>query len=115
MTEHEWLTCTDPCPMLDYLEDKASDRRLMLFSVACLRRIWHLVTDPRSRKLVETTERLVDDLAGEEARRAFDAAYDAFRVAYESDRLQDGAGDNSHEAVEGAADRGAVAAMAVAS
>jgi hypothetical protein len=66
MTSHdsEWLACADPYPMLEYLEGKASDRKLMLFSVACLRRIWHLISDPRSRNVVEATERFADDAAG---------------------------------------------------
>jgi hypothetical protein len=114
MTEREWLACENPYQMLDYLQDRARDRKFMLISIACLRRIWHLLTDPRSCNLVEATERLVDDWAGREARQAFEAAYDAFQVAYESDQLQDGAGDHTHEAVEGVAGCGAGAPALVA-
>jgi hypothetical protein len=45
MTEQEWLTCTDPRPMLEFLRDKASNRKLRLFACACVRRAWHLLTD----------------------------------------------------------------------
>ena len=35
MTEAEWLACADPMPMLEFSRDKASDRKLQLFTVAC--------------------------------------------------------------------------------
>jgi hypothetical protein len=36
MTEAEWLACTDPTPMLEFLRGKASDRKLLLFVSLCL-------------------------------------------------------------------------------
>jgi hypothetical protein len=39
MTEAEWLTATDPTPMLKFLSMKASDRKLQLFGSACRLRI----------------------------------------------------------------------------
>ncbi|QDU22929.1 hypothetical protein [Urbifossiella limnaea] len=38
MTEAEWLMATDPIPLLEFLRDRASDRKLRLFALACSRR-----------------------------------------------------------------------------
>ena len=43
MTEAEWLACTDPALMLDFLRTTASDRKLRSLAVACCRRIWHVL------------------------------------------------------------------------
>jgi hypothetical protein len=66
MTEAEWLECTDPKPMLDFLRDKASDRKLRLFACAACRRYWYVLRDVRSRNAVVVAERFVDGLASVE-------------------------------------------------
>jgi hypothetical protein len=86
MTESEWLTCTDPGAMLEFLRNSgwASERKRRLLGVAVCRRIWPLLTDARSRKAVEFTERYADSAidrddfrqAGKEAYRAWgDASF----------------------------------------
>jgi hypothetical protein len=41
MTEAEWLACEDPTPMLRFLTDTASNRKVRLFSCACARACEH--------------------------------------------------------------------------
>ncbi len=60
MTETDWLACTDPEPMLKFLQGKVSDRKLRLFAVACCRRIFHLILDPRSQPAVDAAEQLAE-------------------------------------------------------
>lgn len=66
MTEAEWLACTEPTRMLDFLRvaPVASDRKCRLFTAACCRRVWHLL-DPAGRAVVEASERFADGSADE--------------------------------------------------
>jgi hypothetical protein len=63
MTEAEWLNCTDPRPMLEFMRGKISDRKFRLFAVAGLRSVWRLLTDPGCRTAVEIAERFADGQA----------------------------------------------------
>jgi len=60
VTEAEWNEANDPGPMLDWLGSsgslETSDRKLRLFGCACLRRVWHLLSDERFRQIVAVAE-----------------------------------------------------------
>ncbi len=89
MTEAEWIACSEPAPMLQFLRggivvlvdelptQAARDairaflqepvtRKLRLFACWCCRRIWDELVDERSRKAVEMTEHFVDGTATKE-------------------------------------------------
>lgn len=80
MTQHEWLVCTDPRTMLEFLGTRASDRKLRLFAAVCFRRDWSLLTDGRSREAIIVGERFADGQAtSKELKAAQDAAMQAAR------------------------------------
>jgi hypothetical protein len=72
MTEQEWLDCSDPQKMLEFLLGKASERKLRLFACACPKLIWERLGDVH-RRVVAIGERYADNAATpeevEEARR----------------------------------------------
>jgi hypothetical protein len=92
VTEAEWLTCTDPLPMLAALRDagKTSERKLRLFAVACCQQAWQSLQPDWSRP-VEAAERYADGLVGREvlsaARHSALAALEAIHQAEQIHQL----------------------------
>jgi hypothetical protein len=74
MTEEEWQKCGVPAKMLAFIRGKASERKLWLFKTACCRRIWHLLTEGRSRKTIEAVDGRRGFLAAGFLRRGFTEA-----------------------------------------
>jgi hypothetical protein len=67
MTESEWLSCTN----LDFMLERArSDRKRMLFGVACCRRIWHLFPDENCRQAVVLAEQMAQGYVSTARRKA---------------------------------------------
>jgi hypothetical protein len=64
MTEQEWLECTDPKPMLEFLRTQrtASERKLRFFAAACCRRVWDWLGE-ESRRAIEVLEKYLDGTA----------------------------------------------------
>ena len=67
MTEEEWLDCTDPGLMLEFLRGKGSARKLRLFGLACCRRMWHLLPNEHWKELVESGEEFANGAVSREA------------------------------------------------
>jgi hypothetical protein len=77
VTEAQWLACTDPMPMLEFLRGKASNRKLRLFAVECFRRVLRFRAEERHRLAVQVKERYVEGQATQqEVGTAIDGEYD---------------------------------------
>jgi hypothetical protein len=64
MFEARWFSCDDPEMMLRYLLGKTGDRKFRLFACACVRRVWPLLRDERSRAAVDMAEHYADRPGG---------------------------------------------------
>jgi hypothetical protein len=98
MTEAEWLASRDVMAMYIFLRDSTtlfrtrwqghravprfafSARKDRLFAVACCRRVWHLLSDERSRSAVRIAERFAD---GKATLAELNAALEAAKTAYD--------------------------------
>src|SRR5262245_35108443 len=81
MTESEWLDCSDSRAMIVQVQSRVSERKLRLIFCACVRRVWDLLTDPRSRAAVEASEAFAEGiLALTDLVERRQAAYQAWLV-----------------------------------
>jgi hypothetical protein len=114
MDEEQWFAKDYPEFLLGDLRDSEmlSERKARLFGVACSRRIWHLLTDERSRRAVEVAERFTEGAAtAEELREALDPAWQAY---HDSEQARDASLRQGRPETVDAAYRNAQAARAVA-
>jgi hypothetical protein len=84
VTEAEWCECREPDEMLDFLRETGgvSHRKRELFGCACVRRVWALLADPRSRHGVATREEHLErDMPPKELAEACTAARIAWSEA----------------------------------
>jgi hypothetical protein len=63
MTETEWLACTDPEAMLEFMFERASRRKIELYTSGSYRSVSHLLPDARFRNKLDVRERYFDGLA----------------------------------------------------
>jgi hypothetical protein len=68
MDERQWLEATDPAWMLEFLGERAGERKRRLFACACARRALRLQPDDRLETCLAVAEQLADGKAGEDDR-----------------------------------------------
>jgi hypothetical protein len=74
MTEAEWLTATDPEPMLEFIYEESRERKLLLLAVACCRSVLNLLTEHQFLYAVDFIERYTDGLENVEVGNALDVS-----------------------------------------
>ncbi|HEV3383949.1 MAG TPA: hypothetical protein VG097_04000 [Gemmata sp.] len=75
MTEVEWLACADPGRMLQFIRDKASDRKLRLFIISCCRYFIGRLHNQATQRALAIAEQFAEGKAtGEELQAAYNAA-----------------------------------------
>jgi hypothetical protein len=81
VAEEQWLKSTDSDPMLKHLGPNADHRLYRLFACACVRRIWHLLEDRRSKKAVEVAEEFAEGrVSNEQLRKAAEKGWLTLKV-----------------------------------
>ncbi len=79
MTEAQWLAATEPTPMLEYIQGKASDRKSRLFACACCRGVWESIKLKKCHNAILVAELYADGCLGVDkaaaARRELERQY----------------------------------------
>jgi hypothetical protein len=82
------MACTDPAPILEYLQGKTSERKLRLFAVACCRSVLNPADDECCLRAAQVAENFADGKVGaeelEEARAAVSAVLDEYPDAHDA-------------------------------
>jgi hypothetical protein len=81
MTEAEWLDCNNPQKMLVFLARPPAERRMLLFAVACCKRVEALLIDERCVEALRRLGRLAEGgLDPAESDEGSKLAYEAIRT-----------------------------------
>lgn len=110
MKRTEWPSSQKPRDMLyALLKAKKSGRKFRLFACSCCRRVWPLLSDPRSRHGIEVAEACADGLSTDSlTAEAFNAASAAY-----SDSFSSSSGSSGGEVASGTSQANREAAQAV--
>jgi hypothetical protein len=87
MREADWLTSTDPDAMFEVLRDRAADRQLRLFTVACCRRAGDELGE-RGRRALALAERCAEGEAPDEQMAALEEELRAPGVLFEDPKVR---------------------------
>jgi hypothetical protein len=60
VTEAEWLTCNNPQKLLIFLAKPPAHRKMLLFAIACCKRLETMLIDERSREALGGLERFAE-------------------------------------------------------
>jgi hypothetical protein len=87
MDERQWLEAADPAWMLEFLGERAGQRKRHLFACACARRALRLQPNELLAEALAIAEQLADGVAAEEARERGLQAFRTFRSTQQNEEL----------------------------
>jgi hypothetical protein len=84
MNQRQWLKSDNPAAMLNFLRDRADERKARLFVCGCARALWEDLS-PQSRRMLQVAEEFADDPDPAVRRRMLDAGAEASYEPFEDD------------------------------